>query len=189
VLGGQCLIAATLDENHDIVHLNDTHAVTFGELGGGISDRVKIIETLMTGARFEVRSSSNILLDMWEKWVFLATLAGSTCLMRASVGDIASAPGGADLIAGLLEECRSAAEAAGYPPREPTLARTRNMATAKGSPLTASMLRDIENGAPTEADHIIGDLLDRSHRNRLSYLPMAYTHLKAYESRRLTKRR
>jgi 2-dehydropantoate 2-reductase len=63
------------------------------------------------------------------------------------------------------------------------------MATAKGSPLTASMLRDIENGAPTEADHIIGDLLDRSHRNRLSYLPMAYTHLKAYESRRLTKRR
>ena len=26
--------------------------------------------------------------DMWEKWVFLASLAASTCLMRTSVGNI-----------------------------------------------------------------------------------------------------
>ncbi len=189
VLGGQCVIAATLDEKHDILHLNDVHAVTFGEVDGTMSARVKAIEDQMSGARFDLRASPNILLDMWEKWVFLATLAASTCLMRASVGDIAAAAGGAELILGLIEECRSIAEAAGYPPREPLLARTRNMATAKSSPLTASMLRDIENGAPIEADHVIGDLLWRSKRYQSSFLSIAYTHLKAYESRRLAKSR
>lgn len=187
VLGGQCLIAATLDENHDIVHLNDSHALTFGERDGTMSARIKAIEDLMKGARFDVHASANILLDMWEKWVFLATLAGCTCLMRASVGDIATAPGGADLVLGIIEECRSIAAAAGYSPREALLARTRKMATAKGSPLTASMLRDIENGAAIEADHIIGNLLQRGQGGRLTLLPIVFTHLKAYESRRLVK--
>jgi len=124
-----------------------------------------------------------------EKWVFLATLAGCTCLMRASVGDIATAPGGADLILGIIEECRSIAAAAGYPPRSTLLARTRNMATAKASPLTASMLRDIESGAPIEADHIIGDLLHRGQGERVDPPAHHLHHLKAYESRRLTKSR
>jgi 2-dehydropantoate 2-reductase len=43
------------------------------------------------------------------------------------------------------------------------------------------MLRDIENGAPIEADHIIGDLLQRGPSH---LLPIVYTHLKTYEARR-----
>ena len=115
--------------------------------------RVKAIEALMTGARFDAHASVTILLDMWEKWVFLATLAGSTCLMRGSIGDIAVAP------------------AEGYPPREAFLDPIRQMLTAAGSPLTASMLRDIGNGAPIEADHIIGDLL---WRGQGQLLPIVY---------------
>ena len=34
----------------------------------------------MSGANFDLCSSSVILLEMWEKWVFLATIAGMTCL-------------------------------------------------------------------------------------------------------------
>lgn len=44
------------------------------------------------------RVSDTIMLDMWEKLTFLSTLAGITCLMRASVGDILAAPGGAQAI-------------------------------------------------------------------------------------------
>ena len=39
--------------------------------------------------------------------------------------------------------------------------RSRTMLTAPGSVFAASMLRDIERGAPIEADHIVGDLLRR----------------------------
>jgi 2-dehydropantoate 2-reductase len=41
------------------------------------------------------------------------------------------------------------------------------------------MLRDIEAGAQTEADHIIGDLLARGAG---PLLPIVYSHLKTYEA-------
>jgi 2-dehydropantoate 2-reductase len=189
VLGGQCLIAATINERHEIVHLNDAHELSFGERDGTMSDRIKAIARLMHEARFDIRASTEILLEMWEKWVFLAALAGSTCLMRATIGDICASPGGTDFVLGLLEECRSTAAAEGYPVRETFLKRTRDSLTATGSDLTASMFRDMERNAPIEADHIIGDMLRRGSRDRLSqsdlsFLKIAYTHLKAYETRR-----
>jgi 2-dehydropantoate 2-reductase len=187
VLGGQCLIAVALTEG-EIVHPNDTHELSFGEQNGTLSDRVKVIVTVMEGARFKAHASTEILQEMWEKWVFLASLAGSTCLMRAAIGDICASPGGTDFILRLLEECRSISAAAGYPMREAQLKRAHDMLTAKGADLTASMLRDIERNAPIEADHIIGDLLRREKGGlspgKLSFLSLAYTHLKSYEARR-----
>jgi 2-dehydropantoate 2-reductase len=123
---------------------------------------------------------------MWEKWVFLATLAGITCLMRAAVGDVVAA-GGSDLADALLEECRAVAAATGRPPRQEFLAAARQQLTASGSPLRASMLADVERGAPTEADHVLGDLLRR--RGDVpgadhSLLRLACTALKSYEARR-----
>jgi 2-dehydropantoate 2-reductase len=136
----------------------------------------------MEGARFEVRASAEILLEMWEKWVFLASLAASNCLMRAAVGDILESPGGTELVLGLLEECRAVAAAEGYAPREAALQRMHGVLTAPGSTMTASTLRDMERNGPIEADHIIGDMLRRG--TGLPLLQMAYTHLKAYEARR-----
>ncbi len=190
VLGGECFIAATLGADREIVHMGEPHGLTWGELDGVLSSRARSIEALMRGALFNARASAEILLDMWEKWVFLATLAGSTCLMRAPVGDIVASPGGGDFVLRLLDECRSVAEAEGYAPREASLARARSTLTAPGSPLTASMLRDVENGAPVEADHIVGDLMRRA-RSRgveVELLPLVWMHLKAYEARRLAGR-
>jgi len=181
VLGGQCVIAATLNEQHEIVHLNELHAISFGELDGTMSERVQAIDGSMAGVRFDHRVSANIVLEMWEKWAFLATLAGCTGLFRASVGDINSAPGGKDFMLALLEECCAIAAAAGYSPRDAFLERARGMLMTPDSPFTASMLRDIEAGGRIEADHIIGDLLVRDRKPLLS---IVYTALKAYEHRR-----
>ena len=68
-------------------------------------------------------ASENILQEMWEKWVFLASLAASTSLMRTSVGNILAAPGGRDFLLGILDECRRDREAAGYSPRAPFVER------------------------------------------------------------------
>jgi 2-dehydropantoate 2-reductase len=186
VLGGQCLIAATLDDSGRIVHLNDSHLLTFGERDGNRSPRIDAILQEMSQANFASRASSVILLEMWEKWVFLATLAGITCLMRSAIGDIAAA-GAAHLALELLEECRSIAAREGFTPRPEFLERTRSAVTEPGSRLTASMLRDMELGARIEADHILGDLLRRGSQvlnADRSLLQLAYRHLKAYEARR-----
>ncbi|MFK2901881.1 2-dehydropantoate 2-reductase [Dyella jejuensis] len=186
VLGGQCVIAATLDDEGTVRHLNRSHGLTFGERDGSRSTRVQGIAQAMSKAQFESRLSGAIVQDMWDKWVFLASLAGITCLMRAPVGDIVATPGGMQATLGLLDDCRRVAEATGHLPGEAVLQRARSVLTEQASTLSASMMRDLEQGGAVEADHVIGDLLARGESCGLD-LPMlrlAYAHLKAYESRR-----
>src|SRR5579862_3697779 len=160
VLGGQCVISVTLDGDGRILHLNDTHGLSFGQQNGETSPRVEAIASTFSGANFESRLSKVILQEMWEKWVLIATMAGSNCLMRAAVGDIVAA-GAENLSLALLDECASIATSRGFAPSAATMTRNRGMLTMPGSTFAASMLRDIERGAPTEADHILGDLITR----------------------------
>ena len=185
VLGGQCVISVTLDADGRVLHLNDTHLLSFGELNGAKSPRAVAIAAAMAGARFESRLSTAILQEMWEKWVLIATMAGITCLMRAAVGDIVAA-GGGDLALALLDECAAIAAAYGFAPRQDIALRNRAMLTAPGSIFAASMLRDIERGASIEGDHIVGDLVRRGEAKGidLPLLRIAYAHLKSYEARR-----
>ena len=186
VLGGQCVIAATLDAQGDVQHLNQSHSLSFGERDGSASERMQRITQSLAGAGFDARPSSTILQDMWDKWVFLASLAGITCLMRGSVGDIIAAPGGSAAALALLEECRAVAERAGHAPGEATLKRARGVLTEAGSSLTASMLRDLQHGHAIEADHVIGDMLARASQQHdaPSLLVLVYAHLKIYEAGR-----
>jgi 2-dehydropantoate 2-reductase len=187
VLGGAVLLlSATLDDQGRILHLNDGHILGFGERDGSRSARIEAIVREFAGVKTEARASMQIMLEMWEKWVFIAGLAGITCLMRASIGDI-SASGGAPLSLRLLEECSAVAAGAGFAPRPEVIERLRSLLTAAGSPFTASMLRDIEHGGRTEADQIFGDLVRRGERvlpAEGSLLRLAYVNLKAYEARR-----
>ena len=181
VLGGMCAISATLGPDGEIVQFNDWHALSFGELDGSRSQRTEAIASELLNAGFDARLSDEIRQEMWEKWVFIATAAGITCLMRSAVGDYVAA-GAADLALGLLSECASIAAAQGYPLRAPALERARGAMTAAGSPIKASMLRDIEGGKPVEGDQILGDLLRRAKKpDGPSLLRIATLHVKAYE--------
>jgi 2-dehydropantoate 2-reductase len=185
VLGGLCLISSKLDDDGRIDHLSDVHRLTFGARVPSQARQVEAIARAFAGARFESRASHDVLLEMWEKWVFLATLAGITCLMRASIGDVEAA-GAADLADALLDECRAVAEANGRPPRPSVLESAHARLTAPGSPLAASMLNDLERGGRTEADHVLGDLLRRRPAPPAfdrSLLRLAYTALKAQQTR------
>ncbi|KWA21319.1 2-dehydropantoate 2-reductase [Burkholderia territorii] len=185
VLGGLCVIAATLDREQRIVHLNDTAGLSFGELAGGESARVRAVADVFGGAGFDATLSDDIVARMWDKWVFLATLAASTSLFRGSVGDILAAPDGRHLLETMLDETSAIAAHNGYRPDPAAVERMRRMVLTP-SPLTASMLRDVENRARVEADHVIGDLLarrDPQAADALSLLRIAYNHLKAYEVR------
>src|SRR3954470_25034557 len=186
VLGGLCAIAVTLNEAREVVHLQPMQSLSFGERDGTMSAPVMAIAEVMDKANFGARTSDSIILDMWEKWVFLASLAASTCLMRASVGNILAAPAGKDFVLGALDECSAIAAAEGFAPRAAFLERTRGMLTAEGSQMTASMFRDIKAGAPVEANHVIGDLVARADAAKVPVpkLRTAYTHLKAYEMQR-----
>ncbi|QDU23949.1 2-dehydropantoate 2-reductase [Urbifossiella limnaea] len=184
VLGGSCFISAKRDDAGRIAHVSDPHRLVFGERGGGRSARVDAILAAMTGAKFEADASDDIVQELWEKWTFLAALAAVTCLTRAAVGDVVAA-GGADLTLALLDECRAVAAAAGHAPRPGPWEAAVKRLTHPKSTVTASMLGDVERRGPTEADHVLGDLLRRRGpvEGDRSLLRLAYTAVKAAAAR------
>jgi 2-dehydropantoate 2-reductase len=185
VLGGQCVISSTVEPDGTIVHLNTVHSMTVGARTAGDARLTDVVAGL-TNAGFDCKVSDAILQDMWEKWVVLASMAGVTCLMRAPLGVINAAPGGRDFVLALLDEVRAIAAAGGYPPRDAFMRDTREFLTAD-LPQTSSMFRDIAAGGRIEADHIIGDLLRRGREAGLALpsLTVVFSHLKAYELRRV----
>ncbi|RYF32491.1 MAG: 2-dehydropantoate 2-reductase [Comamonadaceae bacterium] len=184
VLGGYCMISATLDDEGAVVHIGEMHGLTFGELDGSSSPRVAAIAAEFEGTKCDANATPTILQEMWEKWMFIASLAGITCLMRATVGDIVAA-GGKDVALALFDECSAIAAHHGFAPRQAAVDRGHAILTTAGSPLTASMYKDVARGAAVEADHILGDLLARSKAGATaSVLRTAYVHLKTYEAQR-----
>ncbi len=186
VLGGVALISVTLAANGEIHHLNKLHRFTVGSLGWRPSPWLEPLSRLMESSGVDFVLADNIGQAMWDKMVFLATLAGATCLMRSSVGTIMSTLAGESFINGLLDECAAVADANGRKLGDTQLTVFRNMLTDRSSALVASMLRDVEANKQTEGDHILGDMISWAANKKLEVplLKLAYSHLQAYERRR-----
>jgi 2-dehydropantoate 2-reductase len=187
VWGGVAHIGAALAPDGTVRHLNEIHRLTVGPRGD--DGTIVLAERFVEAGRragFDARLSRDILQELWDKWVMLAPLAAATCLIRASVGGIVATDGGERLMLDLIDECASIAEAEGHRPAEDRLGATRRMLTQPGSAFTASMLRDMAQGGPTEADHVIGDLVRRgaAHGLETPTLAIAWTNLQAYEAGR-----
>ena len=188
VLGGLARISTTLDAEGRIHQLGPFNALAFGARvsaarGTGAQSQVDAIAAALQVSGFDAHLSTDILHEMWEKWVFIAAAAATTTLMRATVGDIVAAEA-QDIPLGLFKECSAIAAANGFAPREAAVKAGLSVLTAPGSLFTASMLRDIEQGSRIESDHIVGDLLGRASNTPAPLLSTAYAHLRAYEARR-----
>ena len=134
-----------------------------------------------------MQNSDGVMLDMWEKWTGLAATAGSTCLMRANIGDIVATPGGqvGDPPVFSTNASRWRKRPASRRERPSVEACVTNFFSA-GSSVKASMLRDIERGAPTEGEHVLGDLRGRARAYGIAtpVLDLAHCHVAAYEIER-----
>jgi 2-dehydropantoate 2-reductase len=187
VIGCVCKVATSLDDRGRIVQLAPFQELIYGEMSGAPSDRTERLDAVMQGAGFDARLSLTIVREMWEKWVLLATMGGITCLMRGTVGEIEAA-GGVPFVLRFLDEVVATVTAAGHPPSEAFLTHTLTLLTRKGSTLTSSMYRDLQEGRPVEADQIIGDLL--AHARRLDVptplLAAAYIHLLIYQNKTMS---
>ncbi len=190
VMGGVCQIAATLTKDGVVKSMIDVHSIIWGAREPSQHTAANALGGAFANAISDWKVSENIMQDMWEKVTFLSTLAGMTCLMRASVGEILATADGRTLMKRYLDSCVAVSSKSGYPPRAPTLERYENVLNSDGSPLTASMLRDLESTGRVEADHIVGFMLGKAREFDIDYwmLTVAYTHLKAYENRRAANR-
>jgi 2-dehydropantoate 2-reductase len=190
VLGGMAKIQATMTPEGVIKTFNDWRYVTFGEQSGEMSVRIDELHRHFASTPVIAKAVPNIMAAMWEKLVHLATAAGVTTLMRASIGEIARTPHGSQIMIDLLEVNERVAALEGYQVSIPFMDEFRTLLANPQSEYSTSMLRDIERHGPIEADHIHGFMLDKVRKHRLDdrvHL-IVLTHLKAYEQRRAAGR-
>ncbi|MQP66679.1 2-dehydropantoate 2-reductase [Niveispirillum sp. SYP-B3756] len=183
VMGGLCHIPITMDPDGTIRHLSGIHRLIFGARSANQQPMVDRLAASFAGTSVEWSQSDSIMLDMWEKFFFLATLAASTCLMRGSVGDVNSLPGGTSFMNAMLDEATAVATASGYAPRGAVLERYRGEVTDAASTINASMARDVARGNRTEAEHIVGDIVRRGEEWGIAspLLGLGLLHLRVYE--------
>lgn len=186
VLGGRAMIFATLDDAGRILHQGKLAVLDYGELDGGVSPRIREVDATLSGVGFEARLRDNIMQDLWDKWVLIATVAGSTGLMRATIGDINKA-GGHPFMKGLLQDNARVAELNGRRPNNAFMANIESIIDDSESSQMASLAKDMDKGYRIEAEHIFGDLLDRvpaGGREESTRLSTVYACVRAYEVRR-----
>ena len=161
VMGGVAHIAATITPEGAIRQLTEMHRLTVGARNPSHQKLASEFIELCKQAPFDSVFAEDIEQVLWDKWVFLATLAGMTTLCRGSVGDIVATTYGKATTVHMYEECCRVAHASGHSISTGVSAKALEMLTASVSTLTASMLRDLLDGQPTEHDHILGAMIRR----------------------------
>lgn len=184
LVGCTLKVATSLSDEGDIVQLNALQEMAFGELDGRDSARTRMLRDFLHGSPIVTRLTPDIRREMWEKWVFLASLGGITCLMRGPVGEVVACSGGAECANAMLDEVAAVVRTVGDAPSSSFLQATRELLSAEGSPLTSSMYRDLQQGRPVEVENILGDLYRHAQRAAIAapLLRAAYVHLRRYQN-------
>jgi 2-dehydropantoate 2-reductase len=160
-----------LAPNGDIIRSPYTasHAVTeFGEQSGEISARCLAVQDDLVVGGINAQVSEAIIPAMWGKFAAFAWAATVCVLCRSRAGGVAVAPAGAALVSYVAEECDRIATAAGHPIPESIKTVVRGLLSQPGSQYAPSLWIDAERGHKTEAEYVIGDMVDRAERLRLS---------------------
>ncbi|MBV9833162.1 MAG: ketopantoate reductase family protein [Alphaproteobacteria bacterium] len=187
VLGGVARISSGLAADGTVVHMVPLAALLTGEREKGKAPRPALQDfaAAVGASGFDGGVQSDIVQDMWDKWVMLCALAALTGSLRGPVCDILETDEGSDLILEAIEECRKVARAAGHEPGAGAMDGVRTYLTTRGSKFAASILRDLENSFRVEAEHVIGDMIARARSAGIAtpVLRQAYVHMQTYEQR------
>jgi len=185
VMGGIAHIAATITETGAVKQLTDLHVLTVGARAPSQETVAKEFYGLCQKTDFNAVYSDNIEQALWDKWTFLSTLAGMTTLCNGSIGEIVATPDGEALTKTMYKQCCAIADAHGYAIAASVQTKSTEMLTLVGSPMTASMLRDLNAGNKTEHVHILLEMIKKAQSKQLDcdLIKMAYTHIEVIQRR------
>src|SRR3984885_14219060 len=164
IIGGVCYIAATIAEPGVIRHTGTLARLVFGEYGGSLSPRVRQFGAACADAGIDAEISDQIERAIWEKFVFLVGVSGTTSLARSVIGPIRSHPRSRAFLRDAMAEVVQVARAQGVPLpadyADERLAFVDQLPTS----MTSSMYHDLEHGNRLEVDWLSGDVVQRGTR-------------------------
>jgi len=161
VIGGVSYIAATITEPGLIRHSGEMQKLVFGEYDGTTTERVARFRSACAAAGIDHEVSARIREAIWEKFVFLVGLSGTTATARVPIGVIRGNERARAFLHDVMDEAVQVARAEGV--ALPADYANDRLAFCDGLPaaMTSSMHHDLERGARLEAPWLAGDVVSR----------------------------
>jgi 2-dehydropantoate 2-reductase len=156
VLGGVTRISVARVQPGVVERRGAGQSVIVGELDGQTTDRVTRIAAAFRDAGADARVSNRIKVDLWQKFIFLAAIAGSCGLARVPVGTLRDRPLGRRMFQRAVQEVVDVARARGIPLPDDETAQVMGAIDALPPGTKPSFLLDLEAGRPTELDVLSG---------------------------------
>ena len=185
VMGGVAHISSTINQEGTIEHFSEFKKLTFGNRIPSQNYLLKPFLDMCKKTKFDAVISEDITLDLWKKWIFIATVAGATTLFSSTLGEISNHEVGKKTLTDLYKECRSIAEFNGYTLDDNESNNVLKNITFKDSPIKASMQRDVEKNAFTEHEEIFGHLISKAQNYNFDnpILTSCYLKMKIYKEK------
>jgi 2-dehydropantoate 2-reductase len=156
LIGGVTYISAVRVEPGVFERRSTFQRVIVGELPNGISPRAKKIATMFADTGAETTASEDITLALWQKFIFLASVAAACGLTRLPIGAVRATPLGARLIQRAVHEAVAVGRARGVALPGDEEARVLNQINSLPPGMQPSLLLDLQAGSPTEVDVLSG---------------------------------
>jgi 2-dehydropantoate 2-reductase len=164
VVGGVAYIAATIAEPGLIRHSGNLQKLVFGEYGGSRSERVERFAQACATAGIEHELSADIGRTVWEKFVFLVGLSGTTTCTRTPIGVVRSHERARAFLRDTMDEVVQVARAEGVPLAADFADNRLAFCDQLPATMTSSMHNDLERGGRLEVAWLSGDVVARGRR-------------------------
>ena len=165
VIGGPTYIATALSAPGVIEQTGTHRRIVFGEVFGALprmTDRVGSIHEALAGADIQAEAVGDGRVPIWEKFIFLVSLAGFTGAARLPIGPLWADP----LVrAQFLEGCREVervARAEGVPVAQDIIQRIATYIEAIPGTMRSSLLIDLSQGKRIEVEALQGAVVRRA---------------------------
>jgi len=159
VMGGVGYVATHIARPGVIHQTGTMQRVVVGEYDGAPSERARFLHEALAKAGVKSELSDDIRRALWEKYVFLVGLSGSTTTMRKPIGAIRLAPRARAFLLDLMREAVAVGRAHGVALPEDYADDRLKFADGLPADMTSSMHHDLERGNPLEVEWLSGGVV------------------------------
>ena len=144
-----------------VIHQTGTlQRLVVGEYDGRRSARAEALLAALLRAGIAAELSSDIRRTLWEKYVFLVGLSGTTATMRTTLGPIRANPQTRAFLLDLMRETVAVGRAHGVALPEDYAEQRLAFADTLASDMTSSLHHDLEHGNRLEVAWLSGGVVD-----------------------------
>jgi 2-dehydropantoate 2-reductase len=160
VMGGVGYVATTIDRPGVIRQTGPMQRLLFGEFDGSRSTRAEKFLAACLAGGIKAELSTSITREIWEKYVFLVALSGTTSTMRTTIGPIRENPQTRAFLLDVMREVVAVGRAAGVDLAENYAEIRLELADKVAYDMTSSMHHDLERGNRLEVRWLAGGVVE-----------------------------